>query len=201
VERRNPPFPWLYLHGKLRFELQVYKFTSVAPALTNRAEFLQSSLLHSYSIKRRPVSSAPRLTSCSSRLTRPAAPPPLPGRRLLSTAATSEFLTRTYFDRTLNTIKGCAVLTHVVFPPPTHHSIKGRVARFFLVQHTKMWNNIPNNHKYTRWPQTIPNCRKVVVIAVHIIYQHPPLQDSPKFTQIGIFGLKICHLSTLIQRI
>jgi hypothetical protein len=24
----------------------------------------------------------------------------------------------------------------------------------------------------------------------HIIYHHLPLQDSPKFTQIGIFGLK-----------
>jgi hypothetical protein len=25
------------------------------------------------------------------------------------------------------------------------------------------------------------------------------LQDPPEFTQIGIFGLKICHLATLIQ--
>jgi hypothetical protein len=24
------------------------------------------------------------------------------------------------------------------------------------------------------------------------------LQDPPKFTQIGIFGLKICHLATLV---
>jgi hypothetical protein len=31
----------------------------------------------------------------------------------------------------------------------------------------------------------------------HKIYQHPPSQDHPKFTQIGIFGLKLCHLATL----
>jgi hypothetical protein len=29
------------------------------------------------------------------------------------------------------------------------------------------------------------------------IYQHLPLQDPPKFTQIGIFGLKIYHLAIL----
>jgi hypothetical protein len=29
------------------------------------------------------------------------------------------------------------------------------------------------------------------------IYQHLPMQDPPKFTQIGSFGLKICHLATL----
>jgi hypothetical protein len=26
------------------------------------------------------------------------------------------------------------------------------------------------------------------------------LQDTPKFTQIVIFGLKICHLATLLER-
>jgi hypothetical protein len=26
---------------------------------------------------------------------------------------------------------------------------------------------------------------------------HLPLQDPPKFAQIAIFGLKICHLATL----
>jgi hypothetical protein len=30
----------------------------------------------------------------------------------------------------------------------------------------------------------------------HKIYQHLPLQDPPKFTQFGIFGLKINHLAT-----
>jgi hypothetical protein len=29
------------------------------------------------------------------------------------------------------------------------------------------------------------------------MYQHIPLQDPPKFTQIGIFGLKIYNLATL----
>jgi hypothetical protein len=28
-------------------------------------------------------------------------------------------------------------------------------------------------------------------------YQHVPFQAPPKFTQIGIFGLKINHLATL----
>jgi hypothetical protein len=31
----------------------------------------------------------------------------------------------------------------------------------------------------------------------HKIYQHLPLLDPPKFTQIWIFCLKICHLATL----
>jgi hypothetical protein len=30
------------------------------------------------------------------------------------------------------------------------------------------------------------------------MYQHLPLQDPPKFTQIGIFGWKICRLATLL---
>jgi hypothetical protein len=29
------------------------------------------------------------------------------------------------------------------------------------------------------------------------MYQHLPVQDPPKFTLIGIFGLKIYHLATL----
>jgi hypothetical protein len=29
------------------------------------------------------------------------------------------------------------------------------------------------------------------------MYQHLPLQDPPKFTQIWIFGLKTDHLATL----
>jgi hypothetical protein len=46
-----------------------------------------------------------------------------------------------------------------------------------MVQHTKTGENIPNDHKIY-----IPNGHK--------IYQHFPLQDPPKFTQIVIFGLK-----------
>jgi hypothetical protein len=43
---------------------------------------------------------------------------------------------------------------------------------------------------YTKLTQNIPNG--------HIIYQHLPLQEPHKFTKIGIFGLKICHLATLV---
>jgi hypothetical protein len=43
--------------------------------------------------------------------------------------------------------------------------------------------------KYNTLVQNIPNGHK--------IYQNLPMQDTPKFTQIGLFGLKICHLATL----
>jgi hypothetical protein len=36
---------------------------------------------------------------------------------------------------------------------------------------------------------------------VHKIYQHLPLPDPPKFTQIWIFGLKTNHLATLVWTI
>jgi hypothetical protein len=55
-----------------------------------------------------------------------------------------------------------------------------------LVQH-KPYNEI--TIKYTKWPQNIPHCRKIDLPAVKI-YQHLPLQEPTKFTQIGIFGLK-----------
>jgi hypothetical protein len=45
--------------------------------------------------------------------------------------------------------------------------------------------------KFTKWPLNRPND--------HVKYQHLPLQDPPKFTQIGIFGFKICRLATLLQ--
>jgi hypothetical protein len=41
----------------------------------------------------------------------------------------------------------------------------------------------------TKWPQYRPS--------EHKIYLHLPFQDPQKFSQIGIFGLKICHLATL----
>jgi hypothetical protein len=50
-----------------------------------------------------------------------------------------------------------------------------RVARFLLVQRTKMGKNITNNYII----YNIPNGRK--------IYQHFPLQDPPKFIQVWIF--------------
>jgi hypothetical protein len=91
-----------------------------------------------------------------------------------------------------------------------------RVARFFLVQHTKIGNNILNNHKIykittkcAKLPQNIQNYHKIYKITTkytklpqniqigHKICQHLPLQHPPKFTQIGIFGSKTCHLATL----
>jgi hypothetical protein len=67
------------------------------------------------------------------------------------------------------------------------------------------WYNIPKWEKYTKLPQTIGTYVTAIKYTkrpqyrpnVHKIYQHLPLQDPPKFTQIGIFGLKICHLATL----
>jgi general stress protein 26 len=65
-----------------------------------------------------------------------------------------------------------------------------RVARFFLVQHTKTGKIYHITIKHTEWTQNLPNGHK--------IYQHLSLQDPTKFTQIGIFGLKICRLETLM---
>jgi hypothetical protein len=55
--------------------------------------------------------------------------------------------------------------------------------------------------KYTKWPQNIANGRKIHRPHGYKTYQHLPLQEPPKFTQIGIFGFqKINHLATLLQR-
>jgi hypothetical protein len=56
--------------------------------------------------------------------------------------------------------------------------------------------------KYTTLPQNIPHCHKIYQIATKYTkwpynYQRLPLQHPPKFTQIGLLGLKICHLATL----
>jgi hypothetical protein len=71
---------------------------------------------------------------------------------------------------------------------------RGRVARFFLAQHTKMGGNIPNDHKISQASTkhtklNLPNGPK--------IYQHLPLQDPPEFARTGNFGLRINHLATL----
>jgi hypothetical protein len=69
--------------------------------------------------------------------------------------------------------------------------------QIFFVQHTKTGKNVPNDNKYTKWPQ---KCSKWSYNRPdgHKIYQHLSLLDPPKFTQIGIFGLKaICYLATL----
>jgi hypothetical protein len=71
------------------------------------------------------------------------------------------------------------------------------------------WHNIPKREKIpnspqiyqmaikyrkmdvnnSKWPMNIPNA--------HWIYQHFLFQGPPKYTQNGIFGLKIYHLATL----
>jgi hypothetical protein len=76
--------------------------------------------------------------------------------------------------------------------------------------------NIPKRDKCTKRPQNIPKWHKIYQKAIkytksaikytkrpenwpndHKIYQHLPLQDPPRFTQIGIFALKISHLAKL----
>jgi hypothetical protein len=57
--------------------------------------------------------------------------------------------------------------------------MQSRVARFFLVQHTKTGKNIPNDHKSHK-----------IYNNDHKMNQHLPLQDRQKFTQIGIFGFE-----------
>jgi hypothetical protein len=47
---------------------------------------------------------------------------------------------------------------------------------------------LPLNYKRTKWLQYIPNGQR--------IYQPFPFQGPPKFTPIGISGLKINHLAT-----
>jgi hypothetical protein len=62
--------------------------------------------------------------------------------------------------------------------------------QFFLDPNIPKTGNIyPMTTNYTKRPSNIPNGHK--------IYQHFPFQGPPKFTQTGIFGLKINHLATL----
>jgi hypothetical protein len=60
----------------------------------------------------------------------------------------------------------------------------------------------PKQEKYIKWPQTVPNGHKIYNVTVNItnghkIYQHCPFQGPPKYTQIGLFGIKISHLATM----
>jgi hypothetical protein len=57
------------------------------------------------------------------------------------------------------------------------------------------WEKVPNCPKNTKLPQNIPNVYKLYQMAV--IYSKWP-KIVPKFTQIGIFGLKLYHLATLL---
>jgi hypothetical protein len=47
-----------------------------------------------------------------------------------------------------------------------------------------MGKNMPNNHKIYQMATKYTN-----------IF---PLKDPPKWTKIGIFGLKVCNLATLV---
>jgi hypothetical protein len=62
---------------------------------------------------------------------------------------------------------------------------------FSWSKHTKMGKNIPNYHTLYQTSIKYTNGHK--------IYQHFLFQGPPKFTQIGIFGLKINHLATLLE--
>jgi hypothetical protein len=55
--------------------------------------------------------------------------------------------------------------------------------------------------KYAKWPLNISKGRKIPTYIGHghKIYQDFPLQDPPKITNIGIFGMKINHLATLFK--
>jgi hypothetical protein len=52
--------------------------------------------------------------------------------------------------------------------------------------------NVPKGNIY------IPNDHKICIPDGHNKYQYFPRPDSPKFTQIGILGLKLHHLATLL---
>jgi hypothetical protein len=73
--------------------------------------------------------------------------------------------------------------------------VVGRVARFVLVQHTKMGENLPKYHNWsynihTKWPKNIPN-----VIKYTNIFHCKTLQYLPTF---NFFGSKKYHLATLV---
>jgi hypothetical protein len=60
-------------------------------------------------------------------------------------------------------------------------------------KHIKCPQNIPNVHKTYQMP-----VQYVDKMSMTYVYQHLPLQDPQKITQIWTFGLKICHLTTLV---
>jgi hypothetical protein len=76
-------------------------------------------------------------------------------------------------------------------------SLSSRVARLFSVKYTKTWRNVQKRSQhfqmatqYNKCPLNIPNGHK--------IYQYFPFQGPPKYTQGGIFGMKIFHLASLL---
>jgi hypothetical protein len=85
-------------------------------------------------------------------------------------------------------------------------ALLGRVARFFIVQHTKTGKiyQIKINQmsiKYTKCPHSRQKGRKIDQLDQKI-YQHVPLQVRPKFTQIWIiFGMKKMPSGKLAARV
>jgi hypothetical protein len=65
--------------------------------------------------------------------------------------------------------------------------------QIFLVQTYQNGKSIPNYHKLH-----ISNGHILILPNGCKIYPHFPFQCPPKYTQIGIFGLKTNHLATLL---
>jgi hypothetical protein len=72
----------------------------------------------------------------------------------------------------------------------------------------QMAQNIPNGQtiyqmgkKYTKWAKNIPNGQKIYQMGKKYtnIFHCKTLQNLPIQIKIGIYGLKICHLATLIK--
>jgi hypothetical protein len=81
---------------------------------------------------------------------------------------------------------------------PSAIMIRNQGCQIFLRTRHQRGKNIPNDRKiyqmairYFLWTQTWPNGHKIC--------QDFPLQGPPKFTQIGIFGLRTNHLATLSE--
>jgi hypothetical protein len=62
-----------------------------------------------------------------------------------------------------------------------------------------MGKNIPNDHEIYHKAENIPNVCKIGQIAIKY-NNYLPLQALQNLSKIGIFGLKIYHLATLITR-
>jgi hypothetical protein len=61
------------------------------------------------------------------------------------------------------------------------------------------WKNIPYDHQmYQIANKAYHLAVKETKLPQKITYIYVPLQDLPKFNKIGIFGLKIYHLATLV---
>jgi hypothetical protein len=76
------------------------------------------------------------------------------------------------------------------------HSSSGQGCQIFIV------TTYQNGSKYTKMTTKVPNGYKRYNLTKkhwHKKFQHLPIQDLPKFTQIGIFGLKIYHLAALLR--